>query len=49
MLFRPMNSRKTVPEKIGKGGEKGDQEGGVQMGKTKGKKGEEMPIFVGFS
>ncbi|MBP3267915.1 MAG: hypothetical protein J6M07_06310, partial [Ruminococcus sp.] len=31
-----------------KEGEKGDQEGGVQRGKTKGKKGEGMPIFVGF-
>ena len=35
-----------MPVKIGK---RGVQEEGVQRGKPKGKKGEEMPIFVGFN
>ena len=38
-----------LPEKIGNGGEKRGSGKGFQRGKPKGKKGEEMPIFVGFS
>ena len=49
IIFQPMDFRKTMPVKIGKGGEKRVQEGRVQRGKPKGKKGEEMPIFVGFN
>ena len=44
-----MDFKETVPVKIGKGGEKRDQEREVQRGKPKGKKGEEMPNFVGFN
>ena len=38
-----------MPVKIGKRGEKKGSGKGFQRGKTKGKKGEEMPIFVGFN
>ena len=41
--------QKYLPVKIGKGGEKRGSGKGFQMGKPKGKKGEEMPIFVGFN
>ena len=44
-----MDFRKTVPVKIGKGEEKKGSGKRFQRGKTKGKKGEEMPIFVGFN
>ena len=44
-----MDFRKTVPVKIGKRGEKRGSGKRFQRGKTKGKKGEEMPIFVGFN
>ena len=47
--FRPMDFRKTMPVKIGKRGEKRGSGKGFQRGKPKGKKGEEMPIFVGFN
>ncbi|MBQ3916201.1 MAG: hypothetical protein II690_06385, partial [Ruminococcus sp.] len=41
--------RKTCREKSAKVGKKGVQERGVQRGKSKGEKGEGMPIFVGFN
>ena len=46
---RPMDFKQTVPVKIGNRREKKGSGKGFQRGKTKGKKGEEMPIFVGFN